>query len=83
MREGLELYLGEPINRGRQRNVAFRQSTCIMRRQQYFDAVVNIEPFGVVIRLFGKDRDTAHESKGFGKISQSESAPYPATHSAS
>ena len=56
------------VNFFRQRKIALADATGVVRRQPDFDAVVDVEPFWMVIGFFGDDGDLRHEAKGLTEI---------------
>src|SRR3954468_20749097 len=53
-------------------DVALAQAARIMGAERDIDAVVDIEPFGMVILLLGEERDPAHEAEGGVEIGEFE-----------
>jgi hypothetical protein len=56
----------------RQINIPLRQAVHIMRRQCDFDAVVHIEPLGMVIPLFGLNSDLRHEGESLREVDKNK-----------
>ena len=52
---------GDGVHRRRQREIPFGQSTGIVRRQRHVDPVPDIEPLGMVIEFFRRQRRADHE----------------------
>src|SRR5690606_10526343 len=51
---------------------ALAQSLDVMARQHDLDAVVDVEPFRVMVELFGLQRDARHEGEGLAEIRKME-----------
>ena len=56
----------------RQVDIPLRQTIHIVRRQRDVDAVVHVEPLGVVVALFRHDGDLRHEGKSLREIGKHE-----------
>ena len=56
------------INFLRQRKITHTDSASIMRGQPDFYAIVDIEPFGMVIGFFGDDGNLCHKSERLREI---------------
>ena len=54
--------------------VTIGQAVGIVGSEGDLDPVVDVEPFGMVIGLFGEQGDTGHESEGLGEILEAEGA---------
>src|SRR5690606_4815737 len=53
-------------------DVLVRHAAGIVRREGDVDAVVDVEPFGVVVVAFGVERDAAHEAEGGVEVLEAE-----------
>ena len=43
-----------------------------MGGQQNFNAIIDVEPFGMMIRFFGQNRQAGHETERFCKIGKAQ-----------
>ena len=65
------------VDRARQVDVAHRQAAGIVRRQQDVDLVVDVGPFGMMIRRLGEQRDLRHETERRDEVGEDEAARQP------
>src|SRR5262245_52981190 len=60
------------IHEFRQRDVLFGDAAGIVRGERDGDAVVDVEPFGVMVVLVGVERRVGHEAEGLVEIGELE-----------
>src|SRR5579872_467144 len=63
---------GELVHRLGERDVLVGHAARVMGRQCHLDGFVNVEPFGVMIHLFGNQRRPGHEAEGGVEIGENE-----------
>ena len=61
------------VHRRGQRNVLLRQSFSIMGRESNLDTVIDVEPFRMVIELFGEKGASRHETESGVEILEDKS----------
>jgi hypothetical protein len=52
----------------RQAQIALGEPADLGRRQNDLDSVLDVEPFGMVIHLFGQERHLAQKTQGLPKV---------------
>src|SRR5215472_14305653 len=57
----------DAVDASRERDVPLGEPFHVMRREDDFDAIVDVEPFGMVVHLLRHERHLAHECPGFTK----------------
>src|SRR5579883_3620390 len=68
LRYGSAVALGAKLVDGMgQADIALGETAGIMRREDNLDAVVDVEPFGMVIHLLRHERHLAHEAPGLAE----------------
>src|SRR3546814_7710764 len=73
LRPGAE-HRGRRIDETAEVQVALAEAAGIMRGQRDLDAVVDIEPFRVMVELLGHQGDLAHEAEGDRKSTRLNSS---------
>ena len=63
------------VHSGSQLEVQFGEAAGVVRRERHVDAVVDVEPFRVMIELFGNDRHLRHEAESLDEILEAKSFP--------
>ncbi|VVT04658.1 hypothetical protein SPHINGO361_110335 [Sphingomonas sp. EC-HK361] len=68
------LPLQDRVDRFCQFDIPFRQPAGIVGRQRDLHAIPHIRPFGVMVGLFGDQRDLGHEAERLGEIGEHDAA---------
>src|SRR5204863_5231378 len=63
---------GEAVHRLGELDVEVGEAAGIVGRQRHLDGLVDIEPFGMVVELFGDQRGARHEAEGFVEVPEYE-----------
>src|SRR5437868_147935 len=58
---------GKPVHLFRHFEIKLRQAAGVVRAERHVDAVIDIEPFRVVIHFLRQQRDAAHERPGLAE----------------
>src|SRR6187402_2312857 len=51
------------VHRARELDVQLGHAARVMRRERHLDGLVDVEPFGMMIHLFGDERGPRHEAE--------------------
>src|SRR5690242_7989154 len=57
----------ELVDRMRKANIALGKTARVVRRQDHLDAVVDVEPLGMMVHLLGDECHATHEAPGLAE----------------